>query len=178
MKTKIITAVVGIVIGLVAGFFLFDSENVLSLVSTSNSTTFSSAKIAEVGFSPATGSATSTSILNTDSNDRIVTGSFFYCNNLGTSYTAYTGAGLTSLGVLFKAATTSTAAPATVSNVNLVLSATVATTSAGSSVYVASTTTPFPNDVGRLWASGSYMTFFSNATNTATCVVGVQYLAS
>ena len=176
MKTKIITAVVGIVIGLVAGFFLFDSENVLSLVSTSNSTTFSSAKIAEVGFSPATGSATSTSILNTDSNDRVVTGSFYYCNNLGTSLTAYTGAGLASL--LFKAATTSTAAPATVSNANLLLSSTVATTSAGSSVYVSSTTTPFPNDVGRLWASGSYMTFFSNATNTATCVVGVQYLAS
>lgn len=175
-KSIIYAGVAVLLVGFGLGYLAFGGDNVLSTVSTSNDTKFSSAKIAETGFAPADGSATSTSILNTDSTDRVVTGAFYYCNDLGTSKTAYTGTGLANL--IFSIATTSTANTAIVSNSNYLLRSNVATTSAGASVYVSSTTTPFPDDSGRLWASGSYITVFSNATNTADCVAGVTYLAS
>lgn len=161
---------------MVGGYFYPKYSMPVGTVSTTNTTTFNSAKVAEVGFIPATAGATSTSILNTDSTDRVVIDSFYYCNVLGTSYVANTGSGLANL--TFTAATTSTASPAALGNTALLLSSNVATTSAGASTYVSSSTTPYPDNSSRLWKSGSYMTFFSNATNTAQCVAGVHYLGS
>lgn len=169
MKKIIITAVIALLLGGVVGWLMHPSSFIGSAVGT----TFSTAKVAQINFSPATGTATSTSILNTDSYSRIVTSTFAYCNTVATSKTAYTGTGLSEL--LFKAATTSTSAPATVSNANLVMSNTVATSSAD--MYFASTTIGVET-YGRVWESGSYMTFWSNATNTAACTVGVNYIGS
>lgn len=177
MKTKhIISFILALVITTAIWGGYKYPKTILGVVSTPATSTFTSAKVAEVGFSPTTATATSTSILNSDSTDRVVTDSFYYCNGMGTSLTAYSGVGLANL--IFTAATTSAASPIGLGNNNLVLSSNVATSSAGASVYTASTTIPFPNDSSRLWASGSYMTFYSNATNTAACVIGVHYLAS
>lgn len=132
------------------------------------------AKIASIVMAPTTASATSSSIYNGDSTDRIIESSFVSCNTVGTSRTAYTGAGLASW--LYRAATTSTAAPAVLSNTNYAMNITVSTSTADA--YTASSTEPVLGAAGRVWASGSYLTFQPNATNTATCVVGVHYLAS
>lgn len=139
-------------------------------------TTFNTAKVAAVVFTPATGSATSTSILNTDASDRKIQSFFYDCSGVGTSLTAYTGAGLTSGGLIFSYATTSTANPNTPQTTNAI-NLTVATSTPDSyNIIGAATTTP--TALQRVWATGSYATFSSNATNTASCVVGVNYIAS
>lgn len=173
MKNTILIVLVSALVGFGLGSFLSKDGSVLSSISTSSTTTFNSAKLAEVGFSPATGSATSTSILNTDSTDRIVQDAFIYCDTVATSRTAYSGTGLAAL--LFTAATSSTAAPVTNSNANYAMYNIVSTSTPN--FYVSSTTIGVAS-YGRVWESGSYMSFFSNATNTAACVVGVHYLAS
>lgn len=167
MKKLIIVAVIALLVGGVAGYFLAPSP-----MGSAVGTTFSTAKVAQINFSP-TNNATSTSLLNTDSYDRIVTDSFGFCNTVGTSLTAVTGDGLKEL--TFNAATTTTSAPNTVTNVNYVMQNIVATSS--TNMYFSSTTIAV-NAYGRVWASGSYMTFWSNATNTAVCTVGVHYIGS
>lgn len=156
--------------------------------------TFTSAKVAQINLSPTNG-ATSTSVLNSDSSDRFVTDNFIGCTGATTTYAAVTGSALTNLGWIIKAATTSTSAPAVVSNTNLVMNDAIATGTVaagvasdyGGIVLVASTSiatsSPFVNNAAAAsqifrWAAGSYLTFFSNATNTAACTVGVHYLAS
>lgn len=135
--------------------------------------TFNNAKFAGIVFAPATGSATTTSILNTDGSDRKIEDFTVDCSGVGTSLTAYTGTGLS--GLSFTAATTSTASPVTVSNTNsLVMPVATATVDVFNQTGTA-TSTPA---LSRVWASGSYMTFVSNATNTAVCTVGVDYLGS
>lgn len=173
MKNTILIVLVSALVGFGLGSFLSKDGSVLSSISTSSTTTFNSAKLAEIGFSPATGSATSTSILNTDSTDRIVVDAFAYCDTVGTSRTAYSGGGLAAL--LFTAATSSTAAPVTNSNANYTMYNIVSTSTAN---FFVSSTTIGVASYGRVWAPGTYMSFFSNATNTAACVVGVSYLAS
>ncbi len=135
-------------------------------------TTFSTAKIAAMNIAPATASATSTSILNSDASDRYITSAFAECTGAGSSQTAYTGAGLANL--LLRIATSSTAAPVVLSNTNYAANLTIATTAPAT---YQSTTTPTTSWM-QVWASGSYLTFYPNATNTAQCVVGVSYLAS
>ena len=173
MKTseKIILGVIGIIA--VVGLFL-PVQKLINIGASAVNSTFLSAKVAAIAFSPTTG-ATTTSILNTDASDRIVTDAFVTCSGVGTSYTALTGAGLASLQ--FKMATSSTAFPAIISNTNLLLSSAVIATSSVD-VYVATTTPGLAgtSDFVRRWAAGSYLAVTSNATNTAACIVGVHYL--
>lgn len=119
--------------------------------------------------------ATSSSILNTTGNDLYVTSFKAGCELVGTSQTAYTGAGLAALTV--KAATSSTVAPVSNSNLNLAGSITIATTTAN---FLESSTTAATgvSTVNYLWSAGSYMTFTTNATNTAQCTFGVDAFSS
>lgn len=115
--------------------------------------------------------ATTTSIQNTDSQDRIIITTEAFCSGLGTSQTAYTGAGLAAL--TFQAATTSTAAPASLGgNTNYLMNSTIATSTSES---YTSTSTPVIPDARR-WAAGSWVTFSTNATNTGSCIVDVKYV--
>jgi len=165
--------------------FLKVVNNVEQLAGSSTAgSTFNTAKFAGIAVSPtAPGSnATSSSILNTDVNDRFVTGIRVGCEAVGTSKTAYTGAGLASLTLSI--ATSSTAAPATNSNTNLVGGGVVTIATSTPQFIEASSTasTAVPNTgssaVNNLWLAGSYITFTFNATNTAACTVGVDYIAS
>ncbi len=192
--TKNIIYVLGAIViaGAILGAYLFPVAQTPVAIGTSpTGTTFSSQKIAAIAFVPSAAGATTTSILNTDANDRYVTSNFVNCTNATTSYTAITGGGLANL--IIKAATTSTNAPAVVGNTNLAMNDTVATgtSAAGGAAFpvvmVSSTSLPaspaVTNNVGAgafafLWASGSYLSFWANATNTAACIVGVQYSAS
>lgn len=170
-----ITLIALVVVAAVAVGAYFFPRAVHSVFGASSpvGTTFNTAKVAEINFSPATGSATSTSILNVDASDRIVTNSFATCAGLGTSFTAYTG---TALGALiFQAATTSTAAPTTLPSTNYVFNAVIATTTP-TDAYVASSS--YASVTYQRWPAGTYMTWTSNATNTAACSVGVNYIAT
>lgn len=175
MNKTVLTLALGL--GFIAGVLLGHSfwqsnQEPVATGASSTGAEFSTAKIAATVFAPATGSATSTSILNTDANDRYVTNAFSYCGSVGTSFTPYTGAGLAALQ--FTAATSSTDSPATLSNTNLTMSVTVATSSVDSS----NATSTYGTAFWQRWAAGSYMTFVSNATNTAVCTVGVGYIPS
>lgn len=130
---------------------------------------------ATFSFNPTTG-ATTTSVLNGDAQDHIVAGiTTVNCSNVGTSKTALTGAGLAAL--IFQMSTTSASGGSVAGNSNFVFNATIPTSTvdiqvASSSASVVVTATG--NAIR--WATGTYLTISSNATNTATCVIGVPYL--
>ena len=195
MKTKIIISLVlAVVIGAaIIGAYYYPVATHPAGSTTTAGGTFTSAKIAAISFAPATASATSSSILNPFGADVYVTSAFLGCENATTTYTAYTGAGLSNW--IVRAATTSTAAPATVSNTNYLANFIIATgtTAAGTAGYttllissstIATSSNPmnFNQALGTayqfLWPSGTYMTIWSNATNTAQCTVGVHVFSS
>ena len=170
--------VIGIAIGLIVAKFLAPRVE-LTAGASAVGATFTTAKEAAITWTLSNG-ATTTSILNTDASDRYIKAAQAMCTGVGTSYTAVTGAGLASLTIT--AATTSAAAPASITNVNTFLTSQTLATSSASSYFSTSTPqlgggSPF-TDYTRIWASGSYITFASNATSTATCTIGVTYLGS
>lgn len=179
MKSKIIKIVGAIVVlAAIVGGYSYPHITQLGGASSSAGASFNTAKIATIEFSLATANSTSTSILNTDGSDRIIESVKYSCPSLGTSFTGWTGAGLTNL--LFNAGTTSTSG-AQVTSGRLLINAVISTTTQPIT-YLSSTTPGISgvsgNDWVRVWNSGSYFTVTSNATNTATCLVGVSYLAS
>lgn len=183
--------VVGLVSGaLVAGLVLsYQKEKTTYVTNTVASaspvnTTFNTAKFAGIVSVPATGTATSSSILNSDSNDRYVTNVRVGCASIGTSLTAYSGAALATLTLTV--GTTSSSAPANVSLWSTVAKFVVPTSSPA--FVLSTTTTPVAaggagagtatTTMALVWNAGTYMTFAWNATNTAACTVGVDYLGS
>lgn len=172
MKTSIKIVLGVLILAALIGGYYFPKTDMFAIGTSPTGSTFSNQKLAATVFAPSAVPATTTSIFNGDSNDRYVTSAFSYCGTVGTSLTPGSGTGLASL--LFKAATTSTAAPTLVTNTNLTLSVTVSTSSPDS----ANATSTYGTAFWQRWAAGSYMTFFSNATNTAVCTVGVNYVPS
>lgn len=162
--------------GLIAGSIVakFSSNTVVNtaLGNSSAGTTFNTQKIANIVWALSS-SATTTSIVNSDASDRVIEQVQYYCSGIGTSKTAFTGTGLAAL--IFTAATTSASAPASISTTNAFLNTTIATSS--TELFVASTTPGLTSTaINRVWASGSYITFSTNATNTASCTIGVTYM--
>jgi hypothetical protein len=146
-------------------------------VGSAAGSTFNTAKFAGVAMNLATAgaNATSSSVYNSDGSSRFVTGLDYGCTGVGSSKTAYTGAGLAAL--LLTVGTTTTSAPATIpTDVVLANAITVATSSA--TMVFASSTTAIGTEASMLWPSGTYMTFWFNATNTAVCTIGVEYVGS
>lgn len=149
--------------------------------STPNSTNATQKQLYINGFNMAAG--TSTSVQNNTGVDVVATELQYYCTGLGTSLLAYTGTGIAS--VTLKAATTSTtrvgntaASNTAVSNTNTIVSTTIATSSV--TTVVASTTPAIAGNVplNDIIPAGSFITFFTNATNTAVCNIGVQIIGS
>lgn len=178
-QTKTLLAVVGAVViaWVIYGAYQYPQASLQSAGSPSGSS-FSNAKFAGETASLASPGAngTSTSILNSDSSDRYITSLIAACNTVGTSKTAYSGTGLANWTVTV--ATTSTADPAalpagynTITGNPLVIgTSTVVSLVASSTAGVATTS--------QLWAANSYLTFQSNATNTAACTFGATYVGS
>lgn len=165
-----------VVAALAIGAYFFPVQQPPTGTSVAGST-FNTSKIAGVAFAPASpgANATSSSVLNSDASDRIVTAVEFGCENVGTSKTAYTGTGLAAFQV--SVGTSSTAAPASVPTNLIGGGAITIATSSGTFVLASSTAPNSGTPVFSLvWAAGSYMTFFTNATNTATCTGAVRYL--
>jgi hypothetical protein len=168
MNKNILYGVVGLVVLGVIFFIGKSLSGTSNLVGSAVGTTFSTGKIAAANLSLAVTGATSTSILNTDGSDRWVSGAFTYCTGASAS------SNLIIANLLIQAATTSAATPTLVTNTNLAANLSVSTTTTFSS----QSSTTIGAGVLSNWAAGSYMTFFSNATNTAACTVGVSYIPS
>lgn len=170
--TKYYIAAFVVAVAIVGGYF-FPKVTVPPFGSSAGAV-FSTAKVAAVNINPQSRTSTSTSILNSDSSDRVVTDGFVACYGL-TSMNGSTGAGLATDN--WTAATTSVAAP----------TATIASAPFAAFQFSLGTTTTF-NEVatssyavpwGQIWTTGTYMTFQTNATSTATtCTVGVHYFGT
>lgn len=174
---KIFIGAVAVVIvaGFIAGGYFYPKA-VQSLGSAVGST-FSTAKVAAVNMAPLTGTASTTSLLNTDGSARWVKSVDTFCTGVGTSQTFLTGAGLS--GWTVQAATTSVPNLGLQGNTNLAGNVSIGTStpfeqSASSTI----TSTNSVNTDLYYWAPNTYMTFAFNATNTAACTVSVSYSAS
>lgn len=173
--TKSVFAVLGAVVislAIVGGYFYPKFE--LIAVGSPAGTTFTTAKVGQIDISPSTAAATTTSVLNNDASDRYVTNVFAACGSVGTSRTFLTGAGLAAWAL--QAATTSISGQGLQGNTNYIVNGNLSTSTAD--LFTMGTSTGLSSSYLTRWAAGSYMTFLFNATNTAACTVGVNYLAS
>lgn len=178
MTKSIIAAVSALVICVVI-WGAYQYPKAVSTIATGSpaGSTFNTAKFAAVTAdlsTPGT-TGTTTSILNTDASDRYVTGARLGCNGIGTSLTAYTGAGLVSLTLTI--GTSSTANANTIGATAKVLNAVVVPTSTIQYSF-ASSTSSGANAQATVWHANEYMNFQFNATNTAACTTGVDYISS
>jgi hypothetical protein len=164
--------------GVYGGYkFLFYKPQIVAGTSTQGGTgsTARQYNVYGVNLAAPGANATSSSILNTTGNDLYVTALKVGCEGVGTSQTAYTGTGLASLTL--KAATSSTASTPVNGNTFLAGSITISTSSS-QFVEASSTASSGSNSVNYVWLAGSYMNFWTNATNTAVCTFGVDAFSS
>lgn len=166
--------VLGAAVGLFLGNILFSQEVQQVAVGSPTGSTFGTAKIASVVMAPSTASASSTAIVNPDASDRLIESAFADCNTVGTSKSYLVGSGLSSTGFRLNIATSS--AGTQTGNANAFdFSIATATPDRYATDAVATSSV---SDFIRVWKAGSYLQFTFSATNTASCVVGVHYLAS
>ncbi len=190
MTNKIINYIlvgcVILVIGVVIGAKYFGPKPTINVGTTPAGATFGDAKTAVVvmnlGNLSATGipqaNATSSTILNSSPNDYYITTIKGACQNIGTSFSAYAGAGITSGGLNFRVATSATAAPNAAPTAGIVSGLIVPISTTTTYFSFASSTTGVNATSTIIWTAGSYLTFTTNATNTALCSFGVDYFSS
>lgn len=173
MKDTITIVLIVAVVALLGYMAFFKASPAFG--SSAVGTTFNSAKVAEIVMQPTSSSATSSSILNTDANDRIIDSSFVSCATSTGSVFAQTAAGVATFQWQF--ATTSTNAPAvfpsTATNAALINLGTSTTDDS----YAASST-PTARAISRRWPTGTYLTIQPNATSSnasLSCQAGVYY---
>lgn len=174
MKISYTNILLVVLVVAVAGLYFKKSEQpqpeFVGTVGSPVGTTFSTAQVAQINVSPTIG-ATSTGVLNTDSNDRYIETMYGACSNVGTSLAPYSGIGGITNWTL-TAATGTSQAPATITNSNTI------TANISTSTVNAFASTTSMTDLTRIWPTGSYLNFAFNATNTAACTVGVHYIKS
>lgn len=123
-------------------------------------------------WTPDSNTASTTSILNTSSNDYYIEDGFVMCDNFGTSpNTAAASA------VNVKAATTTVSDLGLQGNANFALNFNFSTSTLYS--YSATSTEGVITGSSRVWPSGTYLSFLINATSTTgVCTVGVNVFSS
>lgn len=177
MKTKkILFLLVALIVVVGCLIYFFPRNQLAGTVSTAGSS-FNTARYAGVSIDASvTGSTgTSSSITNLDATDRYITGVRGACQNVGTSKSAM-GAGIASWQISI--GTTSSANPISFSSAVAVAVGSIIPTSTASTVFSTSTQQIATSTNATLWATGVPLTFFLNATNTAQCTFGVDYIGS
>lgn len=166
-----------LIVGMIVGYKLHAPSIQVSTTPAGGTTSTAHFYSIAVNLASPGANATSSSILNTSSNDMYVSSVKIGCEAVGTSKTAYTGTGLAALQ--FSVGTSSTAAPVVVPG-NLVggNAITVSTSTAYFGISSSTIVVPGSTSVNIIWQAGSYMTFWANATNTATCTAGVEAFSS
>lgn len=162
----------------IIGVLFYESKSTQTAQAPATPGTISSGRQAfSVTMAPLTASATTTTIVNNTSFDRAIIDVEAYCQGVGTSYT-YPNTSATGLAnLLAQIATTSVSGLGLQGNTNYVGNLTISTTTPLGDTYTgASTTTPYPTDVSRIWPAGTGLSFTFNATNTAACTISGSYL--
>lgn len=172
MKKYIFPVVIALLVGFAVGYVVFNKANIVRGVS-SDGVTNSTSKIATITLSPATASATTTSLYNGDGTDRVITSSMVSCTSVGTSKTYLTGAALASFTLQMSTSTSATGNA--MSNTNYAANLTISTSSPWT--YTSSSTDPVLGSMSRIWPTNTYLNPTFNATNTAVCTLGVHYLS-
>lgn len=135
----------------------------VSVVGTTNS----NARMASASVNMSTG--TSTSILNTSGYDAYVQNIFAYCTGVSsTNYFPYISTVLT----IWQLQAATSSAVGSTTNTNLMVNTSIATTT----WTQVSSTTASTAAMNSLWPSNSYLTIYTNATNTAQCTLGAYYI--
>lgn len=174
MTKIIISLVLAVVIG-GAIYGAYQYPQIPTIFGSSVGSTFTTQKMVAVNMAPLTAAATSTSILNTDSSARwIADFGLAGCTGAGSSFTYPNNSGTGLAALLIQAATTSVANQGLQGNTNYALNMTVSTSSPA---YTESATSTLASNAG-YWAPNTYMTFTFNATNTAACIVEMDYIPS
>lgn len=181
-KIYIVSLVVAVLLGIFIGYEIFSNHGTKEVFGASpTGATFNTQPAYLIVMNLSNSTGTSTSILNSSPNDYYILNEQVGCESVGTSKTAFTGAGLAALTLSF--ATSSVSAPNTNNNGNIIGSTalTVSTTTpyfTYSSTTATNGTTPGSTLVSNIWSAGSYLTVTANATNTAQCTVGVNTISS
>ena len=177
MKTSIkilIAVVIALVVGAAVEYFV-TQEPVNTLAISPVGTIGTSGKYYSQTLSLATAAGTTTSMFNNSGVDFAARAVDVMCQTVGTSKTAYSGAGLAA--VVFKMATSSTN---TVTgnvpdiNTNYLANITIGTSTVDS--YNATSTEGVIAGTSKIWPNQTYLIISSNATNTASCAVGVSVM--
>lgn len=174
--TFVVALVLTLVVALGADFLLREPAPIVNVGTTAQGGTRSTAQLYSVAavLTAVGANATSSSVKNNTGNDLYLTGMQVGCEGIGTSGAANgkTG-GLASLQVTMS--TTSTAAPGTGGTAIQTI-----TISTSTPTFVAATSTASTGYSSYLyvWPAGSYLTFTTNATNTAACTFGAPVLSS
>lgn len=172
MKTLVKILAVAVVAA-VAVIWFVNGDRTASI--STPGTTGTTGKYYSQTISLATASGTTTSLYNNTGFDFAMRAFDVMCQSVGTSQTAYTGTGLAALN--FKAATSSTnTVTGIVSdiNTNYLANINIATSTVNS--YNATTTEGVITGTSRIWPSNTYLIVSSNATNTASCAIGVSVM--
>lgn len=169
-------ALIGLLIVVLAGItwagITFPKQ--IQFGASATGSTFGTAKIAEVVMAPQSRTATSTSILNSDSSDRVVLDAGVNCSGLSNMFGSTSG-GLSTYQ--WYAGTTSSAAPTASIASNALLAMNVAVATTTSAGFTATST--YTNPYARIWGAGTYMTFQTNGTSSATvCQPFVHYIGT
>lgn len=179
-KTTKIVGIIVLLAVLVGGYFYpkYYQNVQVQGVSTAGAT-YGTSKTALAVLTLSTTAGSSTAILNDSAVDRYVTRSYAACQGLGTSFGWPNAAAsfLDSLRVFMATSSTANQAGATTTS-NWVANLTISTSSPTGVAYVGSSTEPFPNVVTHIWPTNTYLVMTSNATNTGTCTLGVDYIGS
>ncbi len=175
MKTSnIISVAVALVVGVVLGYALSHQSVSVGAISPVG-TTGTTGKYLSVTMSLNGTTGTTTSILNRFGQDVAVRATDVMCQTVGTSRTAYTGAGLAALN--FKIATSSTnTVTGNVTDINANYLANLNVGTSTTDDYAATSTEGVIQGTSRIIPAGAYAIISSNATNTASCAVGLSVM--
>lgn len=174
--TFIVSVAVALFLGLFVGYYVSSQDNVAPTASISPAgTTGTTGKYYSQTLSLTSASATTTSLYNGSGFDFAIRSVDVTCQLVGTSKTAYTGTGLAAL--TFKMATSSTntvTGQVTDINSNFAANITIGTSTVDS--YNATSTEGVIAGTSKIWPNGTYLLGSANATNTASCAVGVSVM--
>jgi hypothetical protein len=171
-STKIILGAILVALLVEASYLLTHQDSSVQAISPAG-TTGTSGKYYSQTISLATAAGTTTSMLNSSGQDLAMRAFDVMCQGVGTSLTAYSGAGLASLN--FKAATSSiNNVTNNVADINTKYMVNINVGTSTTDDYAATSTEGVIQGTSKIWPNGTYLIVSANATNTASCAVGVS----
>lgn len=167
MSKNLKEGLVGVIMLLViVGAYVYPRQSPQLAGASPAGSTFTTSKEASVVYLPATSAASSTSILNTDANNRFITSGTVAC--FGTN----------GQGGTFTVATTTIPNLGLQGNTNYAENIVATTTTSSLLMYTASSTEGVLTYTSRVWPAGVYETVVDSAVTGASCTISLHYVPS